>query len=427
MKVNCHNTSVYVIIFILITYCMACEKNKRGIIPFNTSLSIEDNIAQNSMSLDSINDLKFLDDISKSRSVIFLGEGSHSELTTSCIKINMLNHLRKSGFNSIALESVPFLTAYVFSNPEYAQITKYWKLEEFWAPVWSTQKTCKPLIDMVNRREIKIWGIDVYLSKYDIFAAKAIIQKYSEKAYSEINWNALHRLYDKKFFYYNDTSAKDYEKGIHFSVEDQCELMRIIDTLSNYVQLIIANNGNLNDLKALIQWIRIINTSFSDIEYSKDLMSADEQLRIRNRDYLMAENILWVTENYPTEKFSLWCANFHVTKDISQTTYPKDSLWYFVFQSAGETVFDKLRDKMYSLAFTSLDSQGKGQRDTSLLEAAIGRKTNDASFAFVNFEKLRFEDGYFNKEFDACMIGKKSGKWLYIFDGVYYIKDQEYR
>lgn len=339
----------------------------------------------------------------------------------------MLNHLRKSGFNSIALETVPFLTAYVFSNPEYAQITKYWKLEEFWAPAWTTQKTCKPLIEMINRRDIKIWGIDVYLSKYDIFAAKAIIQKYSEKAYSEINWNALHRLYDRKFFYYNDANAKDYEKGIHISVEGQYELMRIIDTLSNYVQLIIANNGNSNDLKALTQWIRIINTSFSDIEYGKDLMSPDEQLRTRNRDYQMAENILWITENYPTEKFSVWCANFHGTKDISQTTYPKDSLWYFIFQSMGETVFNKLGDKMYSLAFTSLDSQGKDQRENDLLEAAIGRKTNNAPFAFIDFEKLRFDEGYFNKEFDACMIGHKRGKWLYIFDGVYYIKDQEYR
>lgn len=422
------NTIIYVTSFIFIICCnISCNENKQTVIPFNVSLSIEDNIAQNSIRLDSINDLKFLDDISKAKSVIFLGESSHSELTTSSIKIKMMNHLRKSGFNSIALETVPFLTAYVFSNPEYAEITKYWKLEEFWAPVWTTQKTCKPLLDMINRREIKIWGIDVYLSKYDIFAAKAIIQKYSEKACREINWNTLHRLYDRKFFYYNNENAKKYAEGIHISVEDQYELMRIIDTLSNCVQLITANNGNSNDLKALRQWIRTINTSFSDIEYSNDLMSPDEQLRTRNRDYQMAENILWITANYPKEKFAVWCANFHGTKDISQTTYPKDSLWYFVFQSTGETVFDKLGDKMYSLAFTSLDSQGKGQGDAGLLEAAIGRKTNDAPFAFVDFEKLRFEEGYFNKEFDACMIGKKRGKWLYIFDGVYYIKDQQYR
>jgi len=140
----------------------------------------------------------------------------------------------------------------------------------------------------------------------------------------------------------------------------------------------------------------------------------------RNRDSQMAENINWIMENYPDEKLIVWCANLHAAKDISQTRYPTDSLLYFNFQSTGEALYTRHGNKMYCLAFTSL---GK-EEENGALEKAIVDITNNAPYAFVDFESLRFADGYRDKAFESNVIGKKQGKWLYIFDGIYYIRDE---
>jgi hypothetical protein len=59
------------------------------------------------------------------------------------------------------------------------------------------------------------------------------------------------------------------------------------------------------------------------------------------------------------------------------------------------------------------------------LEMEIARTIGNAPYAFINFEPLRFADSYRDQEFESSVIIKKHGKWLYIFDGIYYIRDQE--
>ncbi|MDR0743605.1 MAG: hypothetical protein LBF05_04520 [Tannerella sp.] len=87
----------------------------------------------------------------------------------------------------------------------------------------------------------------------------------------------------------------------------------------------------------------------------------------------------------------------------------------------GESVYAECGDKMYSLAFTSLEY---GER-RGTLEREIANITENAPFAFIDFEPLRFAYGYCDQEFESNVIIKKREKWLHIFDGIYYIRDQE--
>jgi len=59
---------------------------------------------------------------------------------------------------------------------------------------------------------------------------------------------------------------------------------------------------------------------------------AEIAFALRSRDMQMAENIDWIIKNFPEEKFIVWTANLHGAKDVSQTRYPVDSLFYFTFQ-----------------------------------------------------------------------------------------------
>jgi len=216
------------------------------------------------------------------------------------------------------------------------------------------------------------------------------------------------------------------DHALLLSENEQFEMMRIFDAISIYTQYLLSEKGESKDLKALMQWIRNANTYYSWGKFYGGGHTNEDKLIWRNRDSQMAENILWTVENYPEEKFTVWCGNLHGAKDISLTYYPADSSRYFIYQTMGESVYSKLGNKMYSIAVTSLNNDyGKEAKDTGVLELEIAKFTNDAPFAFVNCEPLRFAEGYFNRYFDCNAIMKKSGKWLYIFDGIYYIRDQK--
>ena len=211
------------------------------------------------------------------------------------------------------------------------------------------------------------------------------------------------------------------------SINEQYELMKMIDDISNHTRYLMHLHGGNSDLKVIMQWIRNLNTNFSNVESLEDIeimktKVSQTALDNRNRDIQMAENIDWIFKNYPQEKLIVWCANFHGAKDISQTCYPADPLLYFTFQSMGEFLHATQGEKMYSLAFTSL--QYSKNLESGTLETEIAKKTENAPFAFINYESLRFADGYRDKEFDSSVIVKKRGKWMYIFDGLYYIRDQ---
>jgi hypothetical protein len=59
------------------------------------------------------------------------------------------------------------------------------------------------------------------------------------------------------------------------------------------------------------------------------------------------------------------------------------------------------------------------------LELEIAKYTKNAPFAFVDFETLRFAEGYWNKTFNASIRINRDGKFLYCYDGLYYLRDQE--
>lgn len=399
---------------VLLAIFSSCDSTneKKTISSWNDNLTVEQNIANNAIMFQTDNEFPFLDEIANTKTVIVLGEQDHYDLTTSEVKTNMIKYLQTKGHKYVGLESLSFMSGYLFSNPDYVETTKNWKIEHMWSPVWVKQKSCQPLISAINNKKIKVWGIDSFVNRYDIPAVKAILDKYSSTTLQiDIDWERLEDLYKRKFFHFERSGDSE-----------QYELMRIIDSIVNYTEYLIGiNKETKTDLLAIIQWVRNINTQFSgtEIEPSMDLIFS---LANRNRDNQMAENIVWLTEHFPNEKLSIWCANFHGAKDISQTTYPTDSLLYLNMQTMGESVSNKLRGKLYSLAFTSLNYNNN---EKGVLESEISRTTNNAPFAFIDFESLRFVDGYRDKEFDCSIIKKKQGKWSYIFDGIYYIRDQE--
>jgi len=414
----------YFVFTCLLLSATLCFANKP--IKWDKNLSNEQNIATNSVALKSETDLSFLDTTANKNSIIVLGEGGHYELKTTEAKINLINYLKKKAYNSIAMETTSFLSAYVFSNPEYKDKTKDWKAENLISSVWTDQKTFQPLIDMLNKREIKLLGIDGQLGSYDIIAAKTILEKYKNEIPFEIDWNKLRNYYFSRLVFY--MMPKEYKP---LTKSEEYELMNTINNISNYVGYIVSKNHNTQDLKALMHWIQNVKNAFPYNKYNmvlEGMKTADDVTFVtyieRNRDEMMAKNVIWHAENDPKEKFTVWCANYHGSKDLSQEYNPDDPLLYFSTQTMGEFLSTSpICKKVYTLAITCKNVY-KDCNDGKL-ESAIIKATKNAPFAFIDFGSLRFAEGYWNKTFNASIRVNRDGKFLYSYDGLYYLRDQE--
>jgi len=392
---------------------------------WDNKFTVEQNIAANSIALKDSVDLSFLNPIAKQKSIIILGETGHYELKTTEAKINMIKYLKKDGFNSVAIETVSFLSAYVFSNPEFNEKTKNWKAENFMSSVWTDQKTFQTLIDMLNKKEIKLLGIDGQLGFYDIKASSYLLEKFKKEIPLDIDWNRLHDLYLRRLVFY--MMPETYKP---LNVSEEFELMNSINKVSNYVGYIISKKGESKDLNALSHWVQNVKNAFPYIKYNKVLEGMKTPVDIpfvtyieRNRDEMMAKNVIWHAQNEPKEKFTVWCANYHASKDLSQEFNPTDSLLYFSTQTMGEFLSNSpINKELYVLAITSKNAysgcvEGK-------LESEIIKATKNAPFSFIDFESMRFAEGFWNKTFNASIRINRDGKFLYSYDGLYFLRDQ---
>lgn len=411
--------AIFLFLSILLGYAVKPVK-------WNNNLSTEQNVAANSIALKNASDLSFLDKIAGKKSIIILGEPGHYELKTSEAKINIINHLKIKGFKAVAMETVPFISGYVFSDPEYKQQTKEWDFENMWSTVWTDQKTCKPIIEQINKREIKLLGIDSQLGYYDISAVKILLEKYKKEYPIDIDWNKFEKFYFSNLVFY--MAPKDYKP---LTKAEEYELMSMVNKTLNYTGYLISKKGDKMDLKALIHWGQNIKNTYPYNKYNMVLEPPKNAAETtfatyieRSRDDMMAKNVIWYATNKPKEKFTVWCANYHASKDLSQVTIPYDSLLYFSTQTMGEFLaHSSISKKMYSLAIFSKNIY-KGE-ENGKLESEIAQFTKNAPFAFIDFILLRFADGYWDKTFNASIKTNRDGKYLYSYDGLYYLKDQE--
>jgi len=353
--------------------------------------------------------------------VILLGEQGHYDLSTTEVKGNMVKELMKLGFTTIAIEVPSIITPYVYSQKEFSSITASWDLETIMNSPWTRQEEFKPVLELIKNKTLKLTGIDVNIRDYDFEAVQLLLEKYSAGESFNFDWNKFIRLFYK-------LAGDAWNNHDSLSFDDQVRYMTMVDDISNRVDYLILKNGPDPDLKAIKQWLRAVNRSFFEISampfayYETDMRSIVLSLSNDQRDASMADNVLWHLEHFPKEKIIIWCANFHAAKDISQTRYHDNSLDYYYQQLMGEHLYNKLGNEIYSLAFTSSNNSGEEHHTLGGLEKEISEVIGENEFAFINFRPLRFEPGYRDCRLETEFMRKKYGRWLNIYDGVYYIE-----
>lgn len=381
--------------------------------------SIEQQITDHFISLEDNNTFPFFDKIVKGKRLIILGESSHYGAVTFQTKINMIRQLKeKYGFKVLALEGMSGVNSYLFNELQEKASLK--DLQESWAEVWADTEECYPLLEMLHKKQIEYWGIEgVYHTKStenSLKCIKTILDKYQLKLAGS---DSLFSVETRKMWERLTSSWP-------ISMPETSVMLNFVNhtnNLKNDVNNLLRKKEywNNQDLKYILEIIKNIKSGIREFyihtQYEKPFENDDAIVRLNGeRDCTMARNLIWYMKQHPNKKVVLWCANFHGSRDITQAINSSDPTMYMKTQLLGNYLSDEFGDQMYSLAFTS-SNVTPGRLEQSIAES-------NPAFGFIDFISIRERSEFSHQPFECGAINKKTGNWMYIWDGLYYIKEE---
>lgn len=170
-------------------------------------------------------------------------------------------------------------------------------------------------------------------------------------------------------------------------------------------------------------WYEEIEAAFS----GKPLKPSDKNVR----DLAMGETLVWLAdEYYKGEKIIVWAASFHNMWRGSEIDTGTPELDYRNLRTMGDTARERLKDEVYSIAFTAYQGKaGAAQQNAepwdiktapegSLEEAFHG---TGQQFMFLDFRQLRDKpEHWLRKKISARPLGYSPMKtdWTRHFDAV---------
>lgn len=377
------------------------------------------------------NDFSKLDKYIENKEIILLGEAAHGDGKTFEVKTQIVKYLiEEQGFNTVAFEGLDFLQMEYINGRSILKNNLVDNFESEWYDNWNPWNRAKQLIpfeNFVKQKNISLVGIEPY---ENLTAIKNIdfIKNELEKS----NWAISNRNEWIKLSPLFDIIIKK-EKTFSLNEFDYFTLQ--LEKIIKDSETIYFNDNFFNQMiENLITHVKI---NFNP----KTFANEDEDLAyyVKTRDYQMARNLIYFKERNPKAKIIVWLANFHGATNLREVTYADgDPNMYSKFTVFGEHIKNKYSDKVYSIAITSSKGFSKmpynieSIKETEIiapkesLEFELDKRK--IAFGFIDFNEIYKNNSEKNEEiFNSIMLGhtNQSGKWLRVFDGLLYIRENE--
>lgn len=384
------------------------------------------------LDLNSSQPFEHIGNIVADKRIVVLGESQHGDGKTLEMKSRLLKYLiEEKGFNTIAFEGRGFLDMEILNTTTPLDSLAE-SLNKKALTSWYAGEQQRELNSAIMNNDLKFIGLESYsyfvLRDPDLFID--YLKRFLEVGYGNNEYDSWPEL--KKINYNISFSQTDSitEKDIEFYTLSLTSMIEAIQT-----QEIISDSKKLekeiilNSIKNAVKYAYLFENRWlyeDEINYSVYNNLRDEQ---------MAKNLLWHKERNPNAKTIVWTANFHGAKNISDVRYKKeDPNLYTNYKLLGDHLHQLFGDELYSIAFTSSRGEtGMINQEAKEIVAPEGSlekeiENNQIDYGFIDFSALRKSDSALkNEEFEAIILGhdNKPGKWLNVFDGIFYIKENE--
>lgn len=371
---------------------------KKEIVPINIDLSKEDfsNFSKVKKSIGNA-------------TIVLLGEQSHGDATTFEAKIQLVKFLHQEmGFNVLAFESNQYNAERAWQdvaenkNPLTA-------LQNSTFPIWGKAKEMQPLFKYISsqantKKPLRISGFDC--QPEGKYVMDSFEQDFSNYLISK-NLNFTDSAEKRDFF--KTFNAFLFEKGYELKNKSFQEKLRIWDSLKKekpkflaVIDTKIAELSKIKESKAklFLQFLISTKNYLPLILYFNAIDKTNRAISKNLRDSLMAENIIWLAnEYYPKQKIIIWAASYHLAKH--------KTLGYgnLIETLVGDYIRKALDNKTYTIAFTAYEGNigWFNAKDSTVLP-----KPPDNSFEYLfnqTGKEVFFLDFKTNSRSEA-------GKWL---------------
>jgi len=372
--------------------------------------------------------------------IVLLGEQTHFDGAVFDKKVDLIKYLHeKLGFNILIFESG------LYDNYKALQLYQSKKeniniYNQSIFSMWTETSAFKDLLDYVEQNpEIKILGFDnqetSLFKEYFIPDLKNLLNKnsmdLSDKIYTQIEKTLVYRDLDN---YINNQ-------------KDSLELYKVFNTIEN--QLSKIKNENF-DTKIIKQTFKSV---VSDFDFTLKL-AQKEKVDLQNpRDKQMAENLVFLQQQFPNEKIIAWGASYHFSNELNKFEFTKTTENYITelhklskkLTSHSHSTLEEdisniqeLKDaipmgkllkkhygeKLYSIGFTSFNGvyYGADKVEFPILEPPK-KSLESILFSQNTIPKLIDKSNYPKETFYSSTLGYLPiyANWNTIFDGIYYI------
>ncbi|CAH0335213.1 hypothetical protein FVB9288_00846 [Flavobacterium sp. CECT 9288] len=410
------------ILFIAIFHISCSKKITTELSDKMTELKSENGIPTN---------FKKLDQYIANKEIILLGEAAHGEGKTFEVKTQIVKYLvEEKGFNTIAMEGMDFLQMEFINGRSVLKNNLPDNFENEWYNFWNPWNPAKQLISFesfIKNSKISFAGIEPYeniTAMINISFIKNELEKSKWAILNKKEWLKLAPIFEKINTNKSKLSIEEFDH-ITLQLENFIKENELIHFQDNFFTQMVEN---------LITHVKM---NFNPNTFSNE----DEETAyyVNTRDHQMARNLIYFKERNPKAKIIVWLANFHGATNLSEVTYADgDPNMYSKLKVFGEHVKKKYSEKVYSIATTS--SKGfskmpynlKGIEETKIispkesLEFELDKQKYN--FGFIDFNKINKNNPKkLEEKFNSIMLGHKNqnGKWLKVFDGLLFIKENE--
>lgn len=374
-------------------------------------------------------------DIVVDKKIVLLGESKHGDGKTHEIKSCLINYLvEEKGFNTLAIEGMGFLDLQLINSPAMnGFLSSRYRKDWDWMNLWVQSIQQEKLLEVKQRNRLDFIGIESisFILLNTEFWEKFIKIYLSDSKSKERNDEILKRMQQiYRAMYNREIEAVSFE-DIQFFQEQ-------LGTIKSNIKV----RPSRNKPKELTNEILVmaIENMITQSELFKKmyLIGTDEAIKewVNIRDKQMAENFIWYKKRHENAKIIVWAANFHGAKKIRAIRYKKEKpIYYDDCVLFGEYLYNAFGNEVYSIAFTS--SRGESARvleeNAKKINAPEGTleqqlENKGIEYGFIDFSAIRQAHPELkNKKFESTMLGHdpKPGKWLNVFDGVFFIQKNE--
>lgn len=253
-----------ILIFLSISINFVSAQSRIGVYKLNNSDNLISNELKSRLSEELVN-----------KDVIFLGESEHHIGSDFLAKTEFVKYLvLEHNFTEIAFEA-DFFALYQTNS----------KNNIF--PLWSKSVQCQDLFDFLNEHKVKIWGFDnQFNSSYSVqnFSSMLIDFLDSKKINYKSNFKEL--IYQAMF------NKKMNKKDLNILLQEIENITTQLDRENTF-------------------WKQALK-SFKSLVKQESVSNKSDAYQIR--DFQMADNLNYLTNNLENKKVIVWVANVHSSK-----------------------------------------------------------------------------------------------------------------